>query len=434
MLGSPRIVAFDNEKKDLDALVQGINRAGATCLGFQYTGKVDDMGVGPCPYVRVVFFDLNILDAAASADFSQNYSIIGDLLGRLEPKGPYLLVLWTHYEDKDKELQEFLNERLDGVTKPFSVAALAKERYLDDDAKITNIDDLVTGIRCITQDSPALLALLDWEDRVFLAASEALSSTTMLGETSKSSEEQQRDIPRLMTAMSVAAAGHPNVRSNPLRAMSDALMPVLSDHVLSMPLDNLTAKAWKNALDLSYSSISENESAQLNTAIHIAKDIGKLRGGERGAVIPLCTTLRNLNLEFKEQFGIDEFKAALYQFQCEDLKEANARWVLVQSQAACDYAQRQPGPLPFCLGLDMSRSVFDSSSAPAALWRSPGFQMEGELRELRVNFRFHMSLAVQKAKGVEPIYRLREQVLGDLGHALHTYGSRPGMISLRSDD
>ena len=434
MLGPTRIAAFDNEPKDLEALVRGINGTGAACLGFIYTGDIEAMGVISCPYVRVIFFDLNMVDATTPFDFTQHYSNIGALLRRIKPKGPYILVLWTRYEDRVHELEAFLNERLTEVPKPFSVEALPKEKYIDESGLIAGIEPLVDAIKRTLLVYPALAALSDWEEKVYSATSETLSSVTMMARKSKSGEEQRRDIPRLLTAMAVASAGRPNVASNPLRAVSEALLPVLTDHVSSSSSDLANRKAWKDALEIGDGSINEEEAAQLNTAMHIAHDTGKLRGAERGAIVPLCTLLEDVSLEFKEIFGLDEGQAALRQFLCDDFAGSDAKWILMRAQAACDYAQRQPGPLPFYLGLEMSKRPLNLANAPAALWQSPGFLMEGEIRELRVNFRFHMSLAVRKVKGVEPIYRLREQLLGTLTHALHMYGSRPGVISLRSDD
>lgn len=432
MLDSPRIVAFDNEEEHLDALIRGINGAGTACLGFLYTGDIDDMKLAPCPYVRVVFFDLNMVDLATPSEFLQHYSNIGELLGRLSPKGPYLLVLWTHYDDRVNELQDFLDQRLNDVCKPFSIDALPKERYIDENGAIRDIDELVQAIRCTVQESPALAALSDWESKVSSAAAETLSSVTLLGSTSKGSELQQKDIPRLMAEMAKAAAGEDNVASNPSRAMGDALLPVLADHVSSSMSQDGSAALWKEVLDSATGGISEQEAAQLNLAIHFATDIGTLQGAERGAVIPLGAVLSALDLSFSDVFGTEENQTAQKQFRCKDLHQSGARWVLVQAQAACDYAQRQPGPLPFYLGIDMPQSASASGSPPAAVWTSPFFQINSEVRELRVSARFHVSITEKRAKSVQPIYRLREQILGTLVHCMHSYGSRPGAISLRA--
>ena len=431
MLDSSRIVAFDNEKDHLDALIRGINGTGTACLGYRYTGDLDDMNVVSCPYVRVIFFDLNMVDLATPSDFLQHYSNIGELLGRIAPKGPYLIVLWTHYEDRVNELQEFLDKRLENVSKPFSVKALPKDKYIDEDGTIKCVNDLVRGIRYTFLESPALAALSDWEGKVLSAAAETLASVTMLGNTSKRSEQQQRDIPRLIAVMSRAAAGQDNVAANPSRAISEALLPVLADHVSSSLAQHDDSTLWKRVLEGTTARICEKEAARLNSAMHFGMDIGKLQGAERGAVVPLDSVLTTLGLSFKELFGMGEGKASKEQFRCKGFKRNVTQWVLVQAQAACDYAQRQPGPLPFYLGIDMPKSASASKSPPDAVWKSPYFDMDGEVRELRVSARFHLSLTVQRAQGMQPIYRLREQILGTLIHRLHSYGSRPGAISLR---
>lgn len=431
VLGVTRIIAIDNEVRDLEGLVHGINKAGGTCLGILYTGDPATMHISRCPHVRIIFVDLNMVSNSASGDFAQHYSNIGSLLGQIGPLGPYLIVLWTQYSDRTEELRSFLNERLIDVPRPFGIAPLPKEKYLDEHGAVIDINDLAAAINGIIRESPALAALSDWEDKVISAASHTLSSVTMLGSSSKSTEEQQKDIPRLLTAMAEASAGRQNVETYPARAVSDALLPILVDHVSSSLLRGQSAAIWARALSASVGKdpLSAVETALLNGSIHIAEDAGTHQGAERGAVIPLRSAFRQH--KFVNLFGIDEDDAAEKQFRWkESQRESQHAWVLVQTQAACDYAQRQPGPLPFYLGLETpSNELFGGKHKPAALWQSPLFQTSGSPRQLRVNVRFHVSLAAQKAKRVSPLYRLREQILGDLIHVVHSYGSRPGMIS-----
>ena len=433
MLGITRIVAFDNESKHLDALVQGISGAGAHCLGFKFTGDTEAMGVIPCPHVRVVFFDLNMVDTATPSSFSQHYSNIGSLIELLQPNGPYVIILWTHYDDRVGELREFLDKRLTSARKPFNVTALAKDKYIDGDGAIIDIDQLVQAIQNVMDESPALSALADWEKRVLVAASETLSSVTMLGSPHKTSFQQQQDIPRLMAIMSIESAGQDNVASSPFRALGDALLPVLADHVSALMSQADMPEVWGSVLGTSEDTptIGETEAAQLNWAIHFAQDIGSNRGAERGSVIPLETLLPIEG--FQETFGIAAGLASEKQFRCKGYQDGSPsfQWVLVQAQAACDYAQGQPGPLPFYLGIDIDNSVSIGGSKPGALWTSAVYERGGTLRQLQVNARFSLSLTTQRAKELEPQYRLREQILGDLIHHIHVYGARPGMMSFR---
>ena len=119
------------------------------------------------------------------------------------------------------------------------------------------------------------------------------------------------------------------------------------------------------------------------------------------------------------------------QFLCK--KDADSfQWVLVQTQAACDYAQANPGPLPFHLGLHLPASeVGKDRKPPAALWISPCFEHDGKAHFLHVNVRFQVSLPACRAKQEQQIFRLREQLLNDLIYQIHGYGARPGIISFR---
>ena len=48
-----------------------------------------------------------------------------------------------------------------------------------------------------------------------------------------------------------------------------------------------------------------------------------------------------------------------------------------------------------------------------------------------MNARFQMSLLSTVSKESQPLFRLREQLLNDLIHRLHSHGARPGIISFR---
>ncbi len=64
---------------------------------------------------------------------------------------------------------------------------------------------------------------------------------------------------------------------------------------------------------------------------------------------------------------------------------------------------------------------------PAALWTSPCFELEGSAHFLHVNARFAVPTGQVTAA---PLFRVREQLLNDLVYGGHSYGARPGIISL----
>ena len=430
MFDITRIVAVDDDKEHLDALVTGLHSSSFPCLGLHYQSVPTQTNIAPCPYVRIAFMDVNLLGLPQSSS-PQNFGAIGDLLRNIAPKGPYLLVLWTTTPEDRAEVRRFLDERLNDTAKPFDVVAFDKADYGIAEGLVPDLPKLTQDIRGLTEDAPSLAVLTEWEEKVWSAAAETLSSITMLGSADKTGGEQQDDITKIMYAMAVEAVGQPNVAANPFRAVNEALLPVLADHVAASEIDDGSVNLWQQVVNNGNvgQSINDQEAALLNRVFHIASDIGANQGAERGAVIPLPRTMSG-NL-FEDTFGISEVSAAERLFRCRDFRVGGdqCRWVLVQVQAACDYAQRQPGPLPFFLGMEIIESSISNNSPPQALWRSPKFENDSSIRELQVNTRVQIPMSAAAARAYRPLYRLREQLLADLLHRAQTNNVRPGIIS-----
>ena len=304
MFGITRIVAVDNESKHLDALVTGLNRSGFACLGVEYPMAATTTNIMPCPYIRVAFMDINLLGSTQS-DSLQNFSAILDLLRQISPKGPYLLVLWTKTPGDCQGVREFLEERLNDTAKPSDVVPFDKAAYGISEGAVPDFSRLIQDIKGLTERVPALAVLTEWEEKVWSAAAETLSSITMLGSADKTGGAQQDDITtKLICAMAVEAVGQQNVAANPFRAVNEALLPVLADHVAASEVDNASANLWHQVVNNGNvgQSINDQEAALLNRVFHIASDIGANQGAERGAVIPLPRTM--LGNLFEDTFGI----------------------------------------------------------------------------------------------------------------------------------
>ena len=379
MFGITRIVAVDNESEHLDALVTGLNRSGFACLGVDYPMVAATTTIVPCPYIRIAFMDINLLGSTQS-DSRQNFSAILDLLRQLAPRGPYLLVLWTKTPEDSDEVREFLDERLNDTAKPIDVVPFDKADYGIAEGAAPDFTRLIQDIKGLTERAPSLAVLTEWEEKVWSAAAETLSSITMLGSADKTGGAQQDDITKLICAMAVEAVGQQNVAANPFRAVNEALLPVLADHVAASEVDNASANLWHQVVNNGNvgQSINDQEAALLNRVFHIASDIGANQGAERGAVIPLPRTM--LGNLFEDTFGISEIHAAERLFRCREFQVGGDQyhWVLVQVQAACDYAQRQPGPLPFFLGMEIIESSISNNRAPqrfgavlSSMWTVP---------------------------------------------------------------
>lgn len=433
MLTTPRVLAIDDDQNHLEGLARALNQYGVACLQFHFTG--DTTNIKPCPHARVIFVDLHLGKGPVS-DHSRDFGIIGGFIEEtVRPSGPYFIVLWTMYPDKADALQRNLEERLKGVAKPFAVLPLDKSKHLDNDGKVKSVKKLVETIAAIARKQPQIAALLNWEDRVLGAAADTVSSILILAGPATEAERREEKVGRLLARLAVEAVGKEHVEQDRFRAVNEALLPILADRISALRSADDANEAWKEAFseaDLGR-SLSPDEAAKLNRFVHIEASIQGNSGPERGAVVPLPQSLSGD--QFKGMFGLTQETVAKKQFGCKNFLRGNElfQWVLVQSQAACDYAQRQPGPLPFYLGLDIDLSNMSRDKPPAALWTSPPFEINERMRVLRVSARFQVSLSVQLVETNSPLYRLRDQLLTDLIHHVHTYGARPGMISFRGE-
>ncbi len=450
-LPAPRVIAIDDEAKHLEGLVRGLNRYGVACLPVHFTGEPD---IATCSHVRVIFADLHIT-GASPGDHAQDFGAIGGLIQEtIQPSGPYFIVLWTMYPDQADKLNIHLAERLQNVTKPITVQALDKKEYLNPEGDVKEPKTLVEAIGKIVAKQPQIAALLNWEERVLSAASDTVLSITELAESAAGGASPSAEVGRLLGRLAVEAVGGEHVEKDRFRAVNDALLPILADRIASMRLQEADNELWQDAFAGvgTEHQLTQDEAAKLNRLLHIEHstsdggggehgisnhkamsfDQGPAttgdNGGQRGAVIRLPEEFQGE--AFVEAFDLPAAEAMEGQFGCKISEEDDdrVRWVLVQTQAACDHAQDQPGPLPFHLGLCLPASRNRKKKPPAALWRSPCFEYERKASFLHVNARFTVSWRKEKARSAKPLFRLREQLLNDLIYHLHGYGARPGII------
>ena len=428
-LPAPRVIAIDDVQNDLDVLAQALNRYGAACLPVPFSG--DDTGVPSCPAVRVIFADLHLLPGPTE-DPTQQFAVIAGLIeNRIQPAGPYLVILWTRYPEEALDLQRFLDERLEGVAKPFAVVPLDKNNFLEG-GQLKSVDSLASAIECAVSRLPQVAALLNWEERVLDASAATVGSIQALAIASGGPKALHEEFGSLLQTLAKAAVGKKNVAPSPFHAVNASLLPILADRLVASQLSEADNQLWGTALEGSGArkDLDPATAASLNQLLHFAMPPEPIRGDERGAVIALPEQYRGC--EFNATFGLDTSTAAVKQFACCELEDGETvgKWVLVQCQAACDYAQKRPGSIPFHLGLllpDEKRSK--KRKPPDALWQSPCFDFEDERYLLHVNARFSLSLPRGLAEAGQPVFRLREQLLNQLIHRVHCYGLRPGIIS-----
>ena len=438
ILPSPQIIAIDNEADHLDGLTKSLHRHGFSCLPIHYS---DDSyrEVKPCPHVRFIFSDLHLQSSIAGNDRTQDHAIVGSVIEeRIQPSGPYVVVLWTQYPEEADNLQKHL-ERLVKASKPLCVISIDKASHpnlINGNFESSDMDDLIDEISSKIKQKPQIAALFEWKQRVSdAAANTVVSLAKIAAESAEALDDRAAKIGHLLARLSEASIGKRHAKSDRFHAVNEALLPILADRISAIKPHTGDDDVWKEAFsnrDMS-KDLSIREVTKLNGFLHI--EASARNGAERGAVIPLPDAMSGE--KFESVFGLSECDAATRQFSERGFAKHSEKflWVLVQTQAACDYAQKGHGPLPFLLGLQTIVGAEEvperQKDPPVALWGSPPFELRDQMHVLHVNARFQVLLTSQEAEGIDALYRIRSQLLDHLIHHVHTYNSRLGIISLR---
>ena len=431
MLPGPRIIIIDDDLTHLRGLADGLGADGIGCLQVHFTG--DPGAVRKCPDVRVIFADLHLNETGATTGHETHFATIGGLLEEnIVPNGPYVIILWTKYPDQAQALKTYLEE-LQNVPKPFAVRPLDKQVHLDLDGKIVDRPALLAAVNEALTAQPQAAAMLNWEDRVLEAGANTLAAITDLTRQPPAGHTRDEVLARLLCKLSIEAVGDTHVETDRFKAVNTALLPILADRISTLSGREGEAAIWNAAfsMDQAEAELSLNEAASLNSFLHIATagDIGK--ACDPGAVIQFTDDLGGA--PFASVFGFDSVDLAKNQFGCTNYAPGDDRfrWVLIQTEAACDHAQHKPGNIPFALGLEMPAHSKKDRSLPQALWCSPVFSLNGSPRCLNGHSRFQLPLTPADIANVQSLYRIREQLLTEFVHKLHTHGMRPGIISFR---
>ncbi|NHA00599.1 hypothetical protein G5V59_12820 [Nocardioides sp. W3-2-3] len=113
-----------------------------------------------------------------------------------------------------------------------------------------------------------------------------------------------------------------------------------------------------------------------------------------------------------------------------------ARAVQIRIGAACDYAQKSSGPVPYLFAAMLpSRTDKDDaySLTPRSTgWISPELIIDGSPVQLCADPRFVRVRGAAQTSSFKVLGRIREQLLMELVSSVSQHGSRPGIVQFRA--
>lgn len=420
MFSANRIVAIDDQREYLDKMCHALHGLGVPCIPILYPDEVPAEETPLLQNVRMAFCDLHLLPGATKPEL--NYAAIGALLTRMatRSRSPLLLVLWTAYPGDADELKEYLAKR-HSETQPIAILALNKADFNEE-----LISNLPAAIREKLESIPQLCALYDWEDDVASAGSACVGALLRLAGTNGDTLKESLD--KLLSSLAQRATGKQLAAENPGAALQEALVPLLADKLSHLPDDAQRLARWKVAMPSAVAKkncmANLSRSASINTALNVMRTNGDpINGRVRGAVIKLdCSSI------FMYRFSSSQ-SDVLQKFFLRD--PAKFRWVAIQVEAACDFANQKSPCIPYVLAVEVPATVELQDKHADSIWRSPAFlsEVDEEVR-LVANVRYVAMISPKKAKSRDALYRLREPLVNELAFHKSRQETRPGIVAL----
>ncbi len=443
MLPSPKIVVVDDELEDVRAIVEGLNALGAAAAGVHFSGE--KLPEFPC--LRLLFLDLHLVSGTGGSQqqIKSTIGLLPDLLS--SDHGPYVIVLWSGHSDECDAFRAAATKHLveGGIPVPLSIVSMNKTEFIVHQEKSRQVSDpqrLQDTILQHIRENPQMAALLGWEEHVSRSANDTIRELSRIARASEGGD-LSFEINRVLGELAVASAGFGNAQRDVFRATNEVLSQFIIDRLMHRGARLDTQNVWRQAVTglQEESALSDVDTARLNTFLHIETGdlLETVKPGDRGSVVELPQSW----LEgFANTWGYtqdalqEEFKLPV----SENPKERDAtnqdtrRWVMVQLQASCDHAQGNRSLLPYVLGLlHVPTAGWLKKTMPEAVWISPRIELkttDGDVKThcLVVHFRFVVGLPGADVGKLNVCCRLREPLLNQLTHELHSYGGRPGII------
>ena len=436
MFPGAKIIAVDDDEGDLKKLISALRSLGLGCVSFQYPDEQPDAEVR-FTGIRLFVTDINLVGGDSPGDEAQKLSPAISLIDRIITKenGPYALVTWSTTALHDALVERIRTTESLKDRQPFFTMALDKSEFLEDVIKLKE------ALAEILTKHPPFGAILDWEKRVSLAGEKVLSDIQFFSEQFPAGDPSEK-MDRLLSKLSVDAFGKGHASDHVFESVNEALMPILSDALntefFSGPSSDIWAKAVTKFNDVN--TLADDVVCKLNSTV-VLEVSTNIKSYRRGAILEL--PLDWLTDEaFARTFGAKPKSIRGDLLKLETPKDP--KWVLIQAQASCDFAQGRVGPMPYLLAAvipsNFKRQQKDAKdlTLPANVWQSPQLQKSAGISE---EFDFHfeilhgMACQLTKARldevGFKVLGRLKDQIITSVGYEYHSHGSRPGFVSFQ---
>lgn len=451
-----RVVVIDDQQKHLDIIIRALGRAGFGAIGYLADAGTITPPPEPCNGIRLVFSDIHLTPTSGISGVD-NVGTLGRFLKEVTQDGPYGLILWSKHSEDEAEIVQALKDRAEDLNLqlPVFFGFIDKKNVLtgfDDDAEEVDDDTQAIFKDLIVEEiakCPILKAIMEWEERVFLAANFASNSLFKLSKDPDPEVQNERWL-TLVSYLAQEAIGRTAAKSDPLKALDNALLPIVEDQFRhSLPnVESNALRIIKEKLDGRKLSLPEGVSTAKLHSFYLVESLSKGTGlhSLRGTI----STIKPENFDefFSRCFAskwrsllIDEFvvsgenRVILEEARGDKDLPNRTTPCLISLTPECDDVQGKVVTQRYLLGIlstpaDQRFFIQDGSLARDALHKIGIIDNAGSERILIASCRRFLAIPSNALKALpfEPAMRLRRSTIDELSHHYTTYTRRPGVM------
>lgn len=447
MLPRVRAVAIDDDEDHLKHIREAAKCAGIACLPLHHPKDTDDQSLGDLnladAHIRVVICDLHLNPGTETND-KQAINTVASLLLQLKIPDwtPYVFVLWTRYAEQLTALGAFFSERISAKNLPTLLVALDKTEYgigQNKEGSAVDSKKLWSDLKERIHASRGLNLLLQWEKEILQSANEVVRDLIQLSRRTdnpgkyKTSIDIDNEIDRVVSLVARSATSYLYAKDNPRAAVNEGLIPLLTDEIQHLIVDDLSQRRWEAALTKRTPKDLHPTDAEISffgDAFFVSRDT-KTTGALRGAVIDDNWHSHN---EFLNLFGKKRTELQVV-FGLVDPQLLTFRIRYVQIEGLCDSAQQKKGVVPFVLACEVPCSTQikkandGENSRPASVEISPPYRQPDDGSEWRlvVNLRYYFTVSRSVAAAKAAVFRIREPLVAKWAFAWANHAIRPGI-------
>jgi len=417
-----RAVIYDDEPEKIEPILKLFEKHLVPQLYINFsTAPEERKEEDKLKNIRLVFTDF-IKGNLSGQNPSQLTNIINAIDSTISKNnGPMIIVTWSAHS---MQFLGYFKKELKEAGYIFETIVLDKQKYLDD----PNIETMLHDINEKLNSKLDFLKFLNWENKIKTSASKIIEPFTNLKQ-----KERNKIIEKLSEA-SLGSVYNANV-DNLEKGFYNTMTNLLYDEMEKNIYVNTEISSLEDE-----SSISE-DIAYLNTKLMIDKNISGNDSNYPGNAyeyndfLNICNN-KHYSLHEICGFDIEDLKNSIFlRDDSASIRNEDLKMICIEISPYCDHAQQNMKKAKlisgFILNEEKQQKVKSQTDFIYNANKNQFFLLNNEEKHyIYLSFRHIFRIKPEFVSELNPIFRLRKEMVNEIQHQTAFYLSRPGLTTL----